>query len=162
MNLPARFGHLTHLLQEIMRFLAVGGLGFIVDFVTFNLLLYAGDGVLGHRPVTAKVISTGVATLAAYAGNRLWTFRHRANSGVAREYVLFFVLNGVGLVIAAGCLAVSRYVLGLSGPLADNLSANVVGLGLASVFRFWSYRKWVFKAPAPIPVSASLAGETRA
>lgn len=62
--------------------------------------------------------------------------------GVAREYALFFVLNAIGLVITVAPLAVSRYVLGLSGPLADNLAANVLGWGLASLFRFWSYRRW--------------------
>jgi hypothetical protein len=34
-----------------------------------------------------------------------------------------------------------------------NVAANVVGLGLATVFRFYGYRRWVFapqdRAPAP-------------
>jgi putative flippase GtrA len=46
------------------------------------------------------------------------------------------------------CLGISRYVLGLSGPLADNVAANVIGLGLGTLFRFWSYRRWVFPDPA--------------
>jgi putative flippase GtrA len=91
-----------------------------------------------------------VATVFTYAGNRHWTFRHRARTGVAREYPLFFLLNGIGLGIALACLATSRYVLGFSGPLADNVSANVVGLLIGTLFRFWSYRKWVFPAPPTI------------
>jgi len=43
------------------------------------------------------------------------------------------------------CLAVSHYALGFTSPLADNIAANVVGLGLATAFRFWSYRRWVFR-----------------
>ncbi|MSW42688.1 MAG: GtrA family protein, partial [Actinobacteria bacterium] len=31
-----------------------------------------------------------------------------------------------------------------TSPLADNVSANVIGLGLGTIFRFWSYRRWVF------------------
>jgi hypothetical protein len=54
------------------------------------------------------------------------------------------VLNGIGLLIAAGCLGFSRYVLDLHTALADNISANVIGLGLGTLFRFWSYRKFVF------------------
>jgi putative flippase GtrA len=91
-----------------------------------------------------------VATVFTYAGNRHWTFRHRVRTSVAREYPLFFLLNGVGLGIALACLATSRYILGFSGPLADNVSANVVGLLLGTLFRFWSYRKWVFPAPPTI------------
>jgi putative flippase GtrA len=146
MRLPARLEHLRQVIHEGFRFLAVGGVGYLIDLTIFNMLMFAGDGLLDHKPVTAKVIATVVATMVTYAGNRLWTFRHRARTGVAREYALFFFLNGVGLVISAGCLAISRYVLGLSGPIADNVSANIVGIGLASAFRFWSYRRWVFRA----------------
>jgi putative flippase GtrA len=136
---------LHDLIRESLKFATVGSVGFVVDLLVFNALLYAGgDGPLNHKPLTAKTISVVVATLVTYAGNRIWTFRHRARTGVAREYALFFLLNGVGLAIALCCLGISRYVLGLSGPLADNVAANVIGLGLGTLFRFWSYRRWVF------------------
>ncbi len=145
-----RFWYRLHqLIRESLKFLTVGSVGFVVDLLIFNTLLYAGgDGPLNHKPLTAKTISVVVATLVTYTGNRMWTFRHRARTGFAREYMLFFLLNGVGLGIALCCLGVSRYVLGLSGPLADNVSANVIGLGLGTLFRFWSYRRWVFPDPA--------------
>ena len=63
---------------------------------------------------------------------------------MGREYVLFFLLNGVAMLIAIACLGISHYVLGLDSALADNISANIIGLGLGTLFRFWSYRKWVF------------------
>jgi len=63
-----------------------------------------------------------------------------------REYVLFFLLNGVAMLISVAVLWFSHYVLGFDSPLADNISANVVGLALGTLFRFWSYRKWVFPA----------------
>jgi len=138
---------LSHRLREIMKFLTVGGLGYITDVAVFNLLRYPGGGPLEDKPVTAKIISAVVATLVTYAGNRAWTFRHRRRSGYAREYALFFVLNGIGLAIAAGCLAFSHYVLDLTSPLADNISANIIGIALGAAFRFWSYRKFVFKDP---------------
>jgi hypothetical protein len=43
---------------------------------------------------------------------------------------------------------ISHDVLGWTSPLADNLSANVVGMGLATAFRFWTFRSFVFP-PAP-------------
>jgi len=55
------------------------------------------------------------------------------------------VLNAVGLGIALSCLWTSHYLLGLDSPLADNISANVIGLFLGTTFRFWSYRRWVFR-----------------
>lgn len=140
---------LHQLVRESLKFLTVGGVGLVVDLFVFNALLYAGgDGPLNHKPLTAKTISVVAATLVTYTGNRVWTFRHRARTGFAREYVLFFLLNGVGLGVSLCCLGISRYVLGLSGPLADNVAANVIGLGLGTLFRFWSYRRWVFPDPA--------------
>ena len=48
------------------------------------------------------------------------------------------------MAIALSCLGFSHYVLDLRSPLADNISANLVGLALGMVFRFWSYRTFVF------------------
>ena len=144
------YRRVQHLLHELMKFGIVGSVAFLVDVGTFNVLLYAGGaGPLHDRPLIAKTVSVVLGTTVAFVGNRHWTFRHRDRSRLRRDYPLFFMFNGVGLVIALTCLAFSRYVLGLSGPVADNIAANVVGMGLGSAFRFWSYRRWVFPALMP-------------
>lgn len=143
-SLSARFAHLVH---ELAKFGTVGAAAFMVDITVFNLLRLGVD--LG--PLTSKTLSVVAAATFAYFGNRHWTWKHRDRTGLAREYALFFLLNAVGLAIALGCLAASHYVLGLQGAVADNVSANVVGLALGTTFRFWSYRKWVF-LPVGAPV----------
>jgi putative flippase GtrA len=144
-RLAALYRRLEHLVHEVMKFGVVGALSFVIDVGLFNLLRYAGgEGPLHGKPLTAKTISVIVATTFAYFANRHWTFRNRQRSGLMREYILFFVLNGIGLGIALACLGFSHYVLGLTSPLADNIAANVVGVALGTLFRFWSYRKWVF------------------
>ncbi len=143
----SRLRRLTH---EVASFGIVGGLGYIVDVGTFNLLRYAGNpGVLHDKPLTAKVISVTLATVVTYLGNRFWTWRHRRHGSGARQWGLFVLLNLIGMGIALACLAVSHYVLDLTSPLADNVSANVVGLVLGTAFRFWSYRTYVFRAHRP-------------
>ena len=141
------YERLQTILHELMKYGIVGAVAFVVDVGTFNLLQYAGgQGPLHGHPLSAKAISVVLATTVAYLGNRYWTFRHRSRSDLRREYALFFALNAVGLGIALGCLGISHYVLGFTGALADNLAANVIGLGLATSFRFWSYRRFVFPA----------------
>lgn len=136
---------LGDLYREIAKFGIVGLTALIVDIGLFNILRFAGgEGPLYDKPLTAKVISVAVATTVAYTGNRYWTFRHRGRTHMGKEYLLFFALNAVAMLIAVTCLWISHYVLGLTSPLADNISANVIGLGLGTLFRFWSYRKWVF------------------
>ncbi|MEI6372469.1 MAG: GtrA family protein [Actinomycetes bacterium] len=148
------YGRTRELVHEVAKFGIVGLIALVVDVGLFNLLRYAGDpGPLYDKPITAKALSVLAATTVAYLGNRLWTFRDRGRTTFAREYVLFVVLNAVAMGIALLCLWFTHYALALTSPLADNLSANVIGLGLGTLFRFWSYRKWVFPAVDPIEVA---------
>jgi putative flippase GtrA len=144
------------LIHEIAKFGIIGMISFVIDVGLFNLMLF-GSGPFNGKPLTAKVLSVAVATTFAYFGNRFWTFRHRGRTNMGREYVLFFLLNGVAMLIAVGCLAFSHYVLNLDSALADNISANVIGLVLGTLFRFWSYRKWVFPALPDDPADRELA-----
>ncbi|MFG2099110.1 Putative flippase GtrA (transmembrane translocase of bactoprenol-linked glucose) [Micromonospora echinaurantiaca] len=142
-SLLDRFGHLV---RELSKFATVGGIAFLIDFALFNYL----TGVRDVEPVIGKTISTVIAATVAFLGNRFWTWRHRRGANPAREYALFFFFNGVGLGIAVACLAVSRYGLGsiwpevFQTPLADNIASFIVGTGLGTLFRFWSYRRFVF------------------
>jgi len=138
-------GALALVVREGLKFGVVGAVAYVVDLGIFNLLLHVGsEPALEGRPLTAKVISVAVATMVAWLGNRYWTFRRRRRSAVTRELFLFVVVNVGGLLLALVPLAVSRYVLGLTSPVADNISANVVGLALGTLFRFLMYRTVVF------------------
>lgn len=142
MKLPTT---LDTLRREFGKFGLVGLVGLVIDVGLFNLLRFSDEsGVLHDRPLTAKVISTVAATTWTFFGNRLWTFQDRQRTSFKREYALFFTLSGIGMLIAIACLGFSHYVLRLDSQLADNISANVIGLVLGTVFRFWSYRRWVF------------------
>lgn len=130
---------------ELGKFGVIGLVAYIIDLTIFNVLRFSGgEGPLYEKPLTAKVISVLAATTFAYFGNRHWTFKDRSRSSFRRQYTLFFVFNAVGMVISLSCLWVSHYLLGFESPLADNISANVVGLVLGTVFRFWGYHNWVF------------------
>ncbi len=135
------------LYAEIARFGTVGLMAFVIDVGLFNLLRFAGpdhEGVLYDRPLTAKMISVIIAIIFSYYVNRQWTYAGRSSGNTGRQLGLFFAINGAAMLIAMGTLWMSHYALGLTGPLADNLSANVVGLALGTLFRFWAYRTYVF------------------
>lgn len=141
---------LRGLFSELAKFGTVGALSFLVDIAIFNAVLLVLD-----KPLTAKVISTVFSATNAFLLNRAWSFKHRQRTTVRREYGLFFVLNVVGLAIALLCLAVSHYVLGFESRLADNIAANGVGLVLGTLFRFWSYRRFVWAAPDQVEEAAA-------
>jgi putative flippase GtrA len=138
-------GPFKKLAAEIAKFGVIGAIGYVIDVGGFNLLVHAGSvSPLAHSPLTAKIISSLFAITFSYFGNRHWTWRDRPRTSLRREYFMFLLLNGIALVIAVGCLAFSRYVLHLDSSFADNLFGNVIGIGLGTLFRFWSYRKFVF------------------
>jgi putative flippase GtrA len=135
----------TRMRKELGKFGVIGLVAYIIDLTIFNVLRFAGgEGPLYDKPLTAKVISVLAATTFAYFGNRHWTFKDRSRSSFRRQYTLFFVFNAVGMVISLSCLWVSHYLLGFESALADNISANVIGLVLGTIFRFWGYHNWVF------------------
>src|SRR5580700_5702436 len=128
---------------EIAKFGIIGSSAAVLDLGGAASL----HGMAGVGPLTAKVISTVVATVYSYLGNRLWTFRDRANHSLPREWLVFIALNGVGLLIALAAIAFTEYALGLHSQLTYNM-AQVTGTAVATLFRYWSYRKWVFIAPS--------------
>lgn len=144
-------------LAELVRFGSVGALAYVVDTGLFNLLLLGPGAPLADAPLAAKVASASVATVVAWLGSRYWTFPGRRRHPVPAELVGFALVNVGGMGIAVACLAVSRYALGLTSPLADNVAANVVGLALGTLFRYVAYRWLVFPGAAadgPAPTGA--------
>ena len=135
------------LIHEVAKFGVVGILAFLITIGGANLLHYGAH--LG--PLTSAAIATVVATVFAFAGNKLWAFRHRTGNHVGKETLLFFVFNGVGLLIQLAFLAAARYGLNLTDKYSYNV-ANILGTGVATLFRLYTYRRWVF-TPADAPVT---------
>lgn len=137
---------LVGFLRKGGAFLVVGGVAFVVDAVLFNLLTFglSGRGPLYDLPLVSKIIAICVATVVTYIGNRYWTFGSRTIERRFSRYVVFVALNIAAIGIQLGCLAFSRYVLGLEGVVADNISGTLIGQALATVFRFFTYDRWVF------------------
>jgi putative flippase GtrA len=128
---------------EVLTFLAVGGAGYVVDVGSFNLLRSA-PWFGTADPSYPRVVAVALAMVVTYVGNRAFTWRGRSSDDRRRELGLFVAFNIIGLGPSVATLTVSHDLLGLTSRLADNVSANVVGLALGTVFRYWSYRTFVF------------------
>lgn len=126
-------------------FLVVGVGGAVVDLALFNALVYwRGAGPMFDQPIAAKVIATAAATGATYVGNAWLTYRDRSTRLSPRRFVAYIAINLAAIAFQALCLALSRYVLGLDGQLADNVAGPVVGQVLSTIFRYVTYPRWVF------------------
>jgi putative flippase GtrA len=138
-GLYAKFRHLIH---EMAKFGVVGGVGFVVSLVGADLLRYDA----GFGKYKALTVATLAATVVTFIGNRYWTYRNRPRTGTARESVTFFVMNGIGILIQYASVFIIQDLVGLSGKVWYNV-ANLLGIAIGTCFRFYSYRKWVWKQP---------------
>lgn len=142
-----RFQILVH---EVAKFGIVGALGFVVQLAVQNGL-HSG---LKIGPTFAVVIAYCAATVVTFVGNKFWAFKHRKGRGLGQETATFVLLNGIGIVIQVGLVDAVYYGLDIRDTLAYNV-ATIIGIGLATLFRLYSYRKFVFMAQP-----SSVAAET--
>ncbi|MFD8235735.1 GtrA family protein [Streptomyces sp. NPDC059696] len=143
---------LRRVVREVAKFGAVGGAGVLVNLAVFNLVRHTTD----LQVVRASVIATVVAIVFNYIGFRYFTYRDRDKTRRTREMTLFLLFSAIGLVIENGVLYAATYGFGWNTPLQNNVF-KFLGIGVATLFRFWSYRSWVFRAlpahePAPDPL----------
>ncbi|MFJ9323419.1 GtrA family protein [Streptomyces globisporus] len=141
------------LAREVAKFGAVGAVGLLVNILVFNLLRHTTD----LQVVRASVLATFVAILCNYVGFRYWTYRDRDKTRRTRELTLFVLFSVAGAVIENGVLYLATYGFHWNTPVQSNVF-KILGIGIATLFRFWSYRTWVFKAlpaePAPAEEAA--------
>ena len=140
----------SFLIRNLRRggiFLAIGGLGFVVDAVVYNVLVF-GTRVLDGEPLVAKTIAVLAGLVVTYVGNKLLTYRDRRAPVSWRQVARYAVVNVVAIAVQLACLGFSRYVLGLDSVLADNISGTLIGQALATAFRYVTYDRFVFRTHA--------------
>lgn len=137
-------------LTERLRRVAPEALAFgVIGAVNAALYLVITYVAMPIGAVKATVIATVVTTTLAYFANRYWTYRHHTKTALRREYTLFFGFNLVGMVIQSGSVAIAKYGAGLNE--ADHkltiMFVTLAAAGVATIFRFWAYRTFVFLKP---------------
>jgi putative flippase GtrA len=132
---------------EAVAFGVIGLANLGLYYLIFNALIFIGA-------VKSTVIATLVTTYLAYLANRHWTYKDRPRSALRREYTLFFAVNMGGLLIQSAGTGILKYGFDMS-EAHDRLAFNIattVCICTATLFRFWTYRTFVF-------AGASAAGE---
>jgi len=126
--------------REVAKFGAVGGVAFVIDN---GLTYYLMHGPMSDSEAKARFVGATVATIFSWIANRFWTFRHRRQANVLREFLMFVLINGIGIGISTGLTALAKYGMGITD---KNMlfSAGIVGILVATVVRFFAYRFLVF------------------
>ncbi|MEZ5212724.1 GtrA family protein [Gordonia sp. (in: high G+C Gram-positive bacteria)] len=147
-QLPGPLHRLVIKHSELIKFAIVGGSTFVVDLVIYYALAFT---VLDAKPTIAKIISGVVATIASYILNSEWAFKNRGGRARHHEALLFFVISGIGVLIAAAPLWLANNVFdmrhnmsGVELAIVDFLLAFIIGNIAQMAFRFWALRRFAF------------------
>jgi putative flippase GtrA len=141
-------------LERFLKFSAVGVIGAVVDFGTFNLLKAA----LGMAEVPASIVSFLAAVTSNFFWNRVWTYRDSRSKSVPRQAAQFAAVSAVGLALRTPVLALllgpasraAARLLALAPwvPLqAETLGANLALAAAVVVVLFWNFfanRIWTY------------------
>lgn len=122
--------------REIWGFLLVGVLGVIADIGTFTALV-----MVGAHPLPASLAGFALGVVTSFLGNKAVTFRHRSAPHLGRAWGMFIAINAFAVAFIS--LAVWVGVL-LDLELGVLNLVRTAAIGLATVVRFFAYRRWVF------------------
>ena len=130
----------------MLKFGVVGAVAFVVDIGVFNLLRFGfAEGTPAGQPLRAKIISVSLATLDRLAGQPLLDLpAPPAAAGAPRAAAVHRRSTSPAWRSPWPAWPSRTTSWTCAAPLADNISANGVGLVLGTLFRFWAYRRFVF------------------
>jgi putative flippase GtrA len=136
---------------RFFRFLIVGAIGAVVDFGIMNLF-----SKLFNMPLTiAGTISFICAVISNFLWNRYWTYPDSRSRPIARQLIMFFMVNVAGLAIR---LPILRFLENPIKNLFENFNLNshltpeflgknftlMIAVGVVLLWNFFVNRYWTY------------------
>ena len=132
------------LLGKFGKFLVVGGVGFIINWMVFNILL----SVSNIRPEIANLAGAVLAIFSNYNFNNLWTFGERKANSITRYFLKmlqFYATSSFGVIfIQTGTIFVLGSLFGRQNRLLINLYF-IIGTGILLIWNFTVYNKIIWR-----------------
>lgn len=110
------------LIKQVLRFGIVGGLAFLIDFIT----LYICTDFLGIYYLISSFISFSVSTIFNYIASVNWVFNVNEKNSKSKNFVFFVVFSIIGLIINQIIMWFSVEIIGLYYLLAKIISTVIV------------------------------------
>lgn len=122
--------------KQLVRFLCVGASGYVVNLVSFLILVHP----LSAPDKLAFVLAAVIAASNNFFWNRHWTFGAREEHPV-RQGMRFFLVSFLVLLFAAGI-----YTLLVSAGIKQHTLADGIAWIIATPVSFVVQKLWSFKA----------------
>jgi putative flippase GtrA len=126
--------------RQFLKFCLVGGIGFVMDAGSYNLITY----FFGLGPFASRLISAGgFGMTTTWLLNRSLTFRNQRGGPIWTEYLRFAAANGIGLSLNIGTHTLLVDNVGLFAAFPD--LGIVAGTAVGLVFNFTGSKYFVFR-----------------
>lgn len=136
---------------RFLKFVVVGTIGFVVDFLTFNIVRSG----IGLGPEISSVISFCVAVLSNFLFNRFWTYPDSRSKPLLGQLMQFAVVNILGLVIRTVIFSlIHNPMVSLFEMIAEDFRIPAIVLGenlslaiVVIIVMFWNFfinRYWTY------------------
>jgi putative flippase GtrA len=132
------------------KFMVVGAIGAAVDFIVMNLL----TRLAGLSLTLSGTISFICAVASNFIWNRYWTYPDSRSRPLARQMIMFFIVNVAGVAIRIPILHFSEPPLqklfegqGISLVSPDFLAKNLtltIAIGIVMLWNFFINRYWTY------------------
>jgi len=138
-------------LERFIKFMVVGTIGAVVDFGAYNLLIK----IAGFSPEVAGSISFVLAICSNFIWNRYWTYPDSRSKPLRTQFVQFFVVNALGIVIRIPIIKLTRWpfarltenIMPVSSETAKVIGYNVALALAVIIVMFWNFfvnRFWTY------------------
>jgi len=133
------FNKLVNMLPKgFAAFVLVGGVGFLIDALVLQLVIYYG----GLDPYTARFTTFPIPIFVTWLLNRRYTFRDHNTSNKTKEYATYFLVQVCGLAFNFSAYSIAVY----SSPFIAQypIIAQAMGSIAAMLFNFYAAKRYAF------------------
>ena len=122
----------------LARFMAVGGCGFAIDVLSFQLIFSAGGGL-----ILSRVLSATVAITLTWYLNRHLVFETHGVNRKGPEYGRYLGVQTIGLAVNFGVYFIALQLI----PSLRSIPVIALAAGAAAAltFNFLGARLWAFR-----------------
>ena len=127
------------LLLQIFRFIIVGGIATIIDYIIFFIM----HDILHISTLISNIMSFSISVVYNYIASVKWVFEVDETKDKKQQFVIFIVLSIVGLGINTGivylCIDILKFY---------SIIAKVLATGVVMVFNFITRKIFLEKQEA--------------